>query len=159
MNKNNIDKSMEISEKFFQTEFDPDQIPVNNDSERKLLSIHKHTIIFKNEKGGDLVAWVVIIPTSISTMNKFLNKKITEKELLEMAVKEKNFDALYLCSIFVIPEYRRKGYAKKLIIEAIEKLQSNRNAPLYCWVYSEEGEKLISNLSETLNRPILKLKK
>lgn len=153
-----IDKTLEITENFFETENDPNQIPINKDSEDKILSIHKDAIIVKNDENDEPIAWCVIIPTSIDTMNKFLNKEITEKELMNIACIEKKFEALYLCSVFVIPEYRNKGYAKNLMTEGINKLQGNNQTPLYYWAYSNEGKELVNSLSKSLNRQILELK-
>ena len=155
MNQKILDSMMKIAELFFGTETDPDQMPINQESADKLLSIHKNTIVYKIDENGNPIAWVVVVPTSINVMNQFLKKEITEKELLDKAVEEKKFDTLYLCAAFVLPEYRRKGYAKELFEEAINGMPNGNNATLYCWLYSEDGKKLVAALSGVIKRPIL----
>ncbi|MEK7585183.1 MAG: GNAT family N-acetyltransferase [Patescibacteria group bacterium] len=154
MDKETLEKIRRISEKFFGTQSDPDQMPVNQESADKLHAIHPDTIIYKFDGPRNPIAWSVVVPTSIGVMNGFLNKEISEKELLDMATEEKKFEALYLCAVFVLPEYRGKGYAKQLLTESIDKLSKGKVLPLYCWIYSKEGAGLINLLSQELGREI-----
>ncbi|TSD03356.1 MAG: Uncharacterized protein Athens071416_37 [Parcubacteria group bacterium Athens0714_16] len=158
MNQGTSEKVRKIAEEFFGTQNDPNQIPINQDSTDKLHLIHKDTIIFKFNEKGDPIAWIVVVPTSVDTMNKFLKKEITEKELLNIATEEKKFESLYLCAVFVLPEYRQRGYAKGLIKEAFEKIPNAKNASLYAWIYSKEGENLIKSMQNETGRKILFIK-
>lgn len=153
MNKEAFDKMLKISEEFFGTATDPDQIPISKDSGGKIRSIHPETILYKFN-GDDPIAWEMIIPTSLSIMDDFLHKKISERDLFEIAVEEKKFEALYLCSAFVLPKYRGKGYAKELVMKGIVALSQNKELPLYCWIYSNEGKNLVDSLSKTLRKTI-----
>lgn len=156
MNQEAFDKVLKISEEFFGTKSDPDQMPINQVSANKLSSIHSDTVQYKFDESNNPIAWSVVVPTSIETMNRFLKKEISEKELLDIAAQEKKFEALYLCAVFVLPEYRGKGYAKELILESIKKLSAGKNLPLYCWIYSKEGEGLRNSLSHILCKNITK---
>lgn len=158
MNELGMQKILEASEKFFGTEEDPDQIPICQASAEKLISIHKDTLTWKSDEQGNLAAWLVVIPTSVYTMNKFLSGEITEKELLDVAAEEKEFEALYMCGVFVMPEHRRQGYAKELILEAIKNIPNADKAVLYTWIYSEEGQKLTDWFIKQTGREV-KLKK
>lgn len=159
MNRETLKKIIKITEDFYGTESDPNQIPVTEESSDKLLSINTDTVLYRTDKNQNPVACVVVIPTSKKTMKKFLNKEITEKELLDIAVSEKKGEALYLCSAFVVPEFRRKGYAIRLLLEAIEKLSNKQQKiPLYYWGYSKEGKGLAQNLSKIVGRDLLALK-
>ncbi len=153
MDKEAFDKMLKISEEYFGTANDPDQIPISKEAGDKIRSIHPETILYKFNKGNP-IAWEVIIPTSLSVMNNFLHKKISERVLFEIAVKEKKHEALYLCSAFVLPEYRGRGYAKELIMKGIATLSQNKELPLYCWIYSNEGKNLVDSLSKTLGKTI-----
>lgn len=152
MNPEAFEKVLKISEEFFGTESDPEQMPISQESADKLTSIHPDSIVYKFDDEGNPIAWAVVVPTSREVMDRFLNKEISEKELLDEAAKEKKLEALYLCAAFVLPEHRRKGIARELLIEAINKT-TGKDVPMYCWIYSPEGEKLANSVSEHFNKP------
>lgn len=154
MNEDVFKKVLRISEEFFGSATDPEQMPINQSSADKLHSIHADTVVYKFDEENNPIGWVVIVPTSVETMRKFLTKEITERELLDIAVEEKKFEAIYLCGAFVLPEYRRKGYAIELLKEAVRKISDGKHLPLYAWVYSPEGEKLVNVLSKNLHQQI-----
>lgn len=155
MNHEVFEKVLKISEEFFGTGTDPDQMPVTKETADTLFSIHHDTVLYKFDESGNPIAWSVIVPTSVEVMNKFLNKEISEKELLAIAAQEKRFDALYLCAVFVLPEYRRQGYAKQLLLDGVTKISNGRQLPLYCWIYSDEGKRLIHALAQEFGREIV----
>src|SRR3989338_2731456 len=136
MNKDAFKKVLKISEEFFGTESDPDQMPITQESADKLQSIHPDTIVYKFDEVSNPIGWAVVVPTSLAVMNKFINKEITEKDLLDEATKEKKFESIYLCAAFVLPKFRRKGYATELFKEAIQKVSGGKSFPLYTWIYS-----------------------
>jgi hypothetical protein len=85
-------------------------------------------------------------------MNKFITKKITEKQLLELTPHNANYDALYLCSALTLPEYRNKGITKKIILEAIQnicKIHSIKN--LFVWPFTKEGDLLANAIASSLS--------
>ena len=53
IDKKAFEKVLKISEEFFGTQNDPNQMPINQDSADKLQSIHKDTIIYKFNGKGD----------------------------------------------------------------------------------------------------------
>jgi GNAT superfamily N-acetyltransferase len=155
MNDEAFKKVLKLSEDFFGSTTDPDQMPINQESANKLYSIDKDTVVYKFDSDNNPVAWIVTVPTSINTMNKFIHKEITERELLDIAVEEKSFESLYLCGVFVLPEVRRKGFAKELVKESIEKLSKGNKLTLYSWAYSDEGKMLIENLENNSGLSII----
>jgi len=157
MNQEAFEKVLRISEEFFGTASDPDQMPINQESADKLQSIHPETISYKCDEQQHPIAWTVVVPTSVDVMKQFIHKKISEKELLDLATKEKKFESIYLCGIFVLPEFRRKGYATEIVKEAISKVSQGNNLPLYSWAYSPEGQKLLHALSQELKQKIMVL--
>jgi GNAT superfamily N-acetyltransferase len=148
-------EAAEITEAYFGTHSDPDQMQVTQESRDKFFSIHKDVLMYRLDEKENLIGWSIVIPTSLEVMNKFLHKEITESQLLDFAVKEKKFEALYLCIIFVLPEFRRKGYAREMFLESISKLSAGKDLALYCWIYSDEGGKLVEVISKELGRPIV----
>lgn len=65
------------------------------------------------------MAWILVIPTTFELVNQFLEKQISEKELFDLTPLNTNYEALYLSSALVLEEYRRKGIAKRLMMDAI----------------------------------------
>ena len=103
---------------------DPDQLDVDQHVIERLLRIHPATVSEFNEGNGP-VAWVLIIPTTHALMDKFLNGRISEKELFERTPLDAKYETLYLCSALVLNEYRRQGIAKRLMLNAIEKIRKD----------------------------------
>ncbi len=148
-------KIHKITESFFNTASDPDQIPVTEESNRKLLELHPATILYKTDEEGEPIAWRVTIPTSLETMKKFLSYEISERELLDIAVKERKFEALYICSVFTVPTHRREGLSKTLFSEMLKRFQPSPDTPLYTWLYSEDGKKSFHAIERILGKKIL----
>jgi hypothetical protein len=123
MNQDAFNKVLKISEEFFGTESDPDQMPISQESADKLTSIHPDAVVYKFDGYGNPVGWAVVVPTSEQIMEKFLSQKISERQLLDEAAQEKKSEAIYLCAAFTLPDYRRRaGYAKELLLQAIQKV-------------------------------------
>lgn len=105
MNQETFEKVLKISEEFFGTAHDPEQMPINQESADKLASIHPDSVVYKFDEQGDPIAWVVAVPTSKS-------------------------------------------------VKAIRRISAGKELLLYGWIYSPEGGKLASSVSETLGKPI-----
>jgi hypothetical protein len=103
------------------------------------------------------VAWLLVIPTTIELMNRFLTKEISEKELFELTPPDTSYEALYLCSGLVLEEYRRKGIIKGLALNAIEDIKKDH--PLQClftWAFSKEGDLASEALADLTGMPLYK---
>lgn len=148
-------KSMKIAESFFGTEKDPDQIPIGEESHEKLLSLHKSSIVYELDEKGDPISWVILVPTTESLMNDFLEGKINERELFEKTTPGDSFNALYLCSVFTVPEHRKKGLAMKLFKKAIADIVGDKDFKYFAWPYSIEGGNLIKKLEKDIGVNIL----
>lgn len=136
----NFERMILLAEEVFATKDDPDQLDVNNEVIKHLMEIHPATVS-EYDDGNGPVAWIILIPTTLELMKQFLQKKISEKELYELTPMNTSYETLYLCSALVLSEYRRKGIAKKLILQAIEKIRSNHSLKyLFAWTFSTEGE-------------------
>jgi predicted GNAT family acetyltransferase len=83
--------------------------------------------------------------------------KISEKELFESVKPEQQHEAIYLCSAMVLEEYRRKGIAKKLAVEAIDSIRKEHDIQfLFVWAFSPEGMAASEELSRLTGLPLLK---
>jgi hypothetical protein len=145
---------LSLAEEFFQTQKNPDLIPVNQDVFRVLRRLHDATVLFRVEE-GELVSWVVSVPTQTALMHQFMHSEITERELLERTVVQEQYEALYLCSAFTLAEHRRKGYVLSLFAEALRQIPLVPGAPLFAWPISMEGKMIAEKLHRLLPRPVL----
>lgn len=137
----NYRRLMQLADEVFNVKNDPDQLDVNQDVIAKLRKIHPATVSEYDEGNGP-VAWLLVIPTIDDLMNRFLENKITERELFELTPLDTEYDALYLCSALVLEEYRRKGITKNLSLDAIKGIQNDHPIQsLFIWPFSKEGFK------------------
>jgi len=145
-----------MADEVFAVKNDPDQLDVNQMVIERLLRIHPSAVSeYANADGP--VAWILIIPTSIHLMQQFLEKKISEKELFELVQSDKTYDALYLCSAMVLPDFQRKGIAKRLILAAIENFQKDHPIKyLFAWPFSKEGDLTSETIASLTSLPLLK---
>jgi hypothetical protein len=156
MSLSNFERMMQLAEKVFATKNDPDQLDVNQDVLERLQKIHPATIS-EYDDGNGPVAWILLIPTTLGLMKNFLEQKITEKELFELTPLNTSYEALYLCSAMVLDEYRRKGIAKQLTLDAIEKIRIDHPIKaLFVWAFSEEGEKGSETMGKLTSLPLHK---
>jgi ribosomal protein S18 acetylase RimI-like enzyme len=143
-----LERMIALANEFFETKNDPEQLDVNEEVMGQLYSLHPSTINEYVVDGGP-VCWILLIPSSIQTMDAFLSGKIGEKEILKQSLAEKKFEAIYLCSALVLPEFRKQGIAHKLSYDAIQNMKKNFQVKhLYAWPFSEDGEKLAQKISK-----------
>jgi uncharacterized protein YdeI (YjbR/CyaY-like superfamily) len=144
----NIDRLIKLAEETFAMNNDPSQLQVDQAVRDRLISIHPATMSeFSNENGP--VAWLLILPTTLDLMERFITREITEKELYELTSPNDKYEAIYLCSGLVLDEYRRKGIIKQLALKAIDDIR--RDHPIRClynWAFTEEGDRVAERLAE-----------
>lgn len=152
----NFERMIQLAEDVFAVKNDPDQLDVDQDVIRRLQRIHPATVS-EFDDGNGPVAWVLLIPTTLDLMNQFLNCRITEKELFDRTPFDAKYEALYLCSAMVLEEYRKKGIAKQLILNAIERIR--RDHPLqslFVWAFTEEGDRGSETVARLTSLPLYK---
>jgi len=119
-----------------------------------------HPLTLSEEVIGDgPVCWILLIPSTLKTMEEFLSGKISESDILNQSIEEKktsnNFEAIYLCSAIVLPEFRKKGIAKKVTLEAVAAMREDFDIKfVYSWPFSEEGKKLSALIGELTELPL-----
>ncbi len=151
-----LERMLQLVGDFFDVKNDPDQLSVNEEAMEKLNKIHPACMSEYNEGDGPIV-WILLIPTTEAIMKRFLKKEITETQLLNETPLNTNYDAIYLCSASVLPEYRRKGLAMKVGQEAISKImEDHKIKALFYWSFSPEGQALAEKASKELKLPLYK---
>ncbi len=139
---------MGIIEETFSTREDPSQLQVDQKVLARLEEIHPSTLMEFDDGKGPAI-WILIIPTITELMEKFLAGKISEQEMFNETKPGMNFDCIYLCSATVLPEYRRKGMAMKMTIEAIKSVRKDfQIKTLFVWPFSEAGKLLAEKIGE-----------
>lgn len=156
MAPSNFERLIKLADEVFAVKSDPSQLNVNTEVLARLKKIHPATISEYHEGNGP-VAWVLLIPTTTELMNKFVQEKITEKELYERTPLQATYDAIYLCSALVLEEYRRKGITRNLALKAIRRIRKKH--PLkaaFVWAFSEEGDKAAETIARLAELPLFK---
>jgi hypothetical protein len=134
-----------ITEAYFGTSNDPDQIPVAKSSLEKLKQLSCYCINCAYE-GDNPVSWTIAIPTSVGLMESFLREEITERTMFDKT-QVGDMGALYLCSAFTLGEFRGKGIAKELLTKQVAMfLGENPDMEVFAWAWSKEGGKLVGSL-------------
>lgn len=144
----NFERMLALIDEVFATRSDPDQLQVDETVIEKLQAIHPATLGEYNEGNGPCV-WVLVIPTTKEVMNDFLAGHITEQQLLDSTQPGQQFEALYLCSATVLPEYRRRELALNLCIDAVNAIQLQYPLQyLYTWPFTPEGRALAEHVAK-----------
>jgi GNAT superfamily N-acetyltransferase len=152
----NFERMIQLAEEVFAVKNDPEQLDVNEDVLERLQKIHPASVS-EYDDGKGPAAWILLFPTTTELMNKFLEKKISEKELYNLTPIDAKYEAIYLCSAMVLEEYRRKGIAKKLTLDAIEKIKKNHSIKaLFVWAFTKEGDMAAEALAKTISIPLYK---
>jgi len=152
----NFERMIQLADDVFAVRDDPDQLDVNEDVLDRLRELHPSTVSEFADPNGP-VAWVLLIPTTSDLMERFLKKEITEKQLFEMTMPGSNYEAIYLCSAMVLEEYRRKGIARRLTIDAIGKIRDDHPVKaLFVWTFSEEGAQSAESIARLAELPLFK---
>ena len=152
----NLERLIRMADEVFANKSDPNQLDVNEEVMERLLRIHPSTVS-EYDDGNGPVAWVLIIPSTTGLMNSFLENKISEKELFELTQPDGAYEAVYLCSALVLEEYRRKGIAKQLALEAIAKIRLEHPIKaLFVWTFSKEGELGSEAIARSTSLPLFK---
>lgn len=141
---------------FFDVKNDPEQLSITEEVMEKLYKIHPSTMSEYNEGDGPIV-WILLFPAQEAVMKRFLQGEISETELLDDTLPGEDYDTIYLCSASVLPEYRRKGLAKKLTLEAIHEIRKKyKIKSLFYWSFGPGGEALAESIAKEVNLPLYK---
>ena len=152
----NFERMIQLAEDVFAVKSDPDQLDVDQEVLERLQRIHPATVSEQDDGNGP-VAWVLLIPTTFELMNRFLNHEISEKELFTLTPEDSVYEALYLCSALVLEEYRRKGIAKQLSLNAIANIRKDHPIKaLFVWTFSKEGDLGAETIARLSSLPLYK---
>jgi ribosomal protein S18 acetylase RimI-like enzyme len=145
----NFERMIALAAEVFNTKADGNQLDVDQDVLARLAEIHPASV-GEYDDGNGPVAWVILIPTTTALMNSFLRKEISEKQLYEQTPIGEKYETIYLCSAMVLPEFRRKGIAKKLAMDAIAEIRKDHDIKtLFTWPFTPEGKLTAEDLAKS----------
>jgi GNAT superfamily N-acetyltransferase len=155
----NFERLIQLADEVFAVKSDPTQLDVNQKVLERLHKIHPATVS-EYDDGNGPGAWVLLIPTTLDLMNRFLETEISEEALFELTPLNAKYEAIYLCSALVLEEYRRKGITKQLCINAIESIRKEHplNAA-FVWAFSKEGDRAAETIARLAGLPLFKREK
>lgn len=153
--EDNLQRMIHLAEEFFETKNDPQQISVDEKTRDLLTRIHPDTLSeVRNEHGP--IAWVLVIPTTRELMERFVQGTIHERELLDLTPLGGTYNALYLCSALVLPEFRGRGIARDLVLKTCRSIRKDHPIRhLFYWAFSNEGKNLARTVADALQLPLL----
>ncbi len=154
--KPNYDRMMQVIDEVFSTRNDPDQLQVTRKQMEKLQRIHPRTLSELADENGPVI-WVLMIPTTSEVMFQFVERNISEKQLLEQTKEGDRYDSIYLCSATTLPEYRGLGKTRGLCLDAIAEIRKDHPVKnLFVWPFTSEGDRLAASLAEACGLRLLK---
>lgn len=152
----NYERIIQLSDQVFSSRTDPDQLNVDENVMEHLQLIHPDTLS-EYDDGNGPVCWILCIPTTLDLMSKFIDQKISERELYELTPLNTKYEAIYLCSALLLEEFRGKGIAQTLALKAIESIKIDHSIKaLFFWAFSKEGEKLAEKVAGLIGLPLYK---
>ena len=153
--KSNFERLIALADEAFDYRSDPDQIEMTDEQREKFMAIHPATMQAENNENGP-VAWLLVLPTTLPLMERFVKHEISEKELLELTPVGVPYEAIYLCSALVLEEYRRKGITLRLTLKAIDEIRSNNPIQaLFVWPFSEGGDHTAEKVATIAGLPLI----
>jgi GNAT superfamily N-acetyltransferase len=154
MPEKNLLRMIQLAEEAFEMKNDPSQLSIDESTMEEILRLHPAAISEKRDDDGP-IAWLIVLPTTSTVMERFLSGEISERQILAETDPDDQYDALYLCSVLLLPEYRGKGIARALCSESIQTiLRDHPIRTLFCWTFSDEGGKLAGALAEEFHLPL-----
>ena len=146
-----LSRMIALADSFFAAKSDPQQLDITEEVMEHLSQLHPDCMgEVSMEKGP--VAWSIVFPTSKESAELFLNGTIGEQELFRRALEEKGrvpLTMLYLCSALVLPEFRGKGLAKKIVLDSVAALRRDHPIEgLFVWTMSGEGSALAESVAK-----------
>lgn len=145
---------LHLADEVFAMHDDPTQLQVDDVVLDRLHRLHPAT---RGEimDGDGPVAWILLIPTTTTLMRSFLAGHLTEQELYEHTPEGAAYDAIYLCSALVLKEHRRKGSAKRLATESIQRIREDHPIQaLFGWPFTFEGNALAKVIADEAGLPL-----
>lgn len=155
MTQPNFERMIRLADEVFSVRNDPTQLNVNAGVIERLQQLHPATLSDYQTPDGPVV-WILLIPTHTAVMRRFVDREIDEPAILDLTSPGGAYDALYLCSALVLPEFRRRGLALEVSLKAIEAIRRDHPiTALFYWGFSPGGKALAEAVASKAGLPLL----
>ena len=124
---------------FFNIDNDPTQLMADKKAYNYSVRIGGCTVMALED--GKMLGWCFAFPTTRKLMEEFLNDTISERELFWATRKNKKYDAVYLCAVYVYSNHRQIGLGTKLINECLKPLLKE-GVCIFYEPYTKKGKNL-----------------
>jgi hypothetical protein len=117
-----------LANQFFHTENDPTQLRIDKKNDVKIykkFAACENIISYKDNVIGE----TFVLPCTKKYMQLFLDNKINEAQLFEHIINEvtyENFDCIYLCLMYILPEHQGKWLATHGRLKTLHPLVKNK---------------------------------
>jgi hypothetical protein len=150
---------IESAEAFFQTEKNKSEMPtyeVTYDFVSRLFPYSLNII----KDGKKVVGHTFTLPCDDRSMDDFLTRRITERELffsIRGRISPEDYSSLYLAAAMVQPAYRGKGLATEALTMQVRAYQNAicDDLALFYWPLTSEGDLLAKKIASTTGLTII----
>ncbi|MBK9420942.1 MAG: hypothetical protein IPN44_07800 [Flavobacteriales bacterium] len=150
----NYARMMQLADEVFAMNEDPAQLQVDPEVLEHLRRLHPATVGERADANGP-IAWVLLIPTTATLMEAFVDGEITEQALYDRTPLDAAYDAVYLCSAMVLEEHRRAGLAKQMTLDALAQIRKDHAiTSLFCWPFTAGGDALAGIIAKEAGLPL-----
>jgi GNAT superfamily N-acetyltransferase len=154
MASGSYERMIRLAAEHFHPSEDPSEILVTEALLGRLRHMHPSTVSEECDEAGP-IAWVLVLPTTHELIVRFLATDITERQLFEATPDDATYDALYLSSALVLPEYQRRGIARRLIIDAVRSIgEDHPISELAFWPFNDVGRRLAESVARDCGLPL-----
>ena len=154
MASGSIERMIRLAEESFHASEDPSVVGVTDVMIDRLRRMHPSTVSEECDEAGP-IAWVLLLPTTHELIARFLAKSLTERQLFEATPDDATYDVVYMSSALVLPEYQRRGIARRLIIDAVRSIGKDHPIrELAFWPFSAEGRLLAESVARECRLPL-----
>ena len=151
ISRSDFDLTGKISEDYFGTEGDSDQISVSEENKSWIYhNVLDYFCVLRDS--SKIIGYTLMLPCSRNLMERFISKDISEFNLFEEIKKfysGERPEVIYLCASVVDEKYRHRGLASSSFIETIKRVTDDLKIKpiLFYWGFSEEGKGLAEKVA------------
>lgn len=155
MASGSYERMIQLAEDSFHASEDPSVVGVTDVLIGRLRRMHPSTVSEECDEAGP-IAWTLQLPTTHELIVRFIAKTLTERQLFEATPDDVTYDVVYMSSALVLPEYQRRGIARRLIIDAVGSIGKDHPIrELAFWPFSDEGRLLAESVARACGLPLL----
>ena len=100
----------------------PDLVELNPDILKQIQLLDPDLVVVSREN-KELAVWSIALPVGTEAAGKFLERKITEREMFRQALEQTSFKSLYFIFVYAIEASRGSGAGVHLVANQVLRLK------------------------------------